>query len=109
MSNLRVMKLPLYPDPSYFYEVRIEGASYRLDFNFRERTKSWTLDIHTGAGEPLLLGKRIVYNYPMAFQHILPFSGYFICVPKGFLENYTTREYLRLDKYFDFFYVYEEE
>lgn len=104
-----VEKLPLYPDPSYFYEVSLQGRTYRLEFNFIERTQSWTMNIFNSDGEALLTGKRVVTRYPMTIHHNLPFSGVFYFEPVGVLENYTLEEKIRLDKYFNLYFIYDEE
>ena len=99
--NKRVVKLPLFPDPSYAYEVSLEGRSYKIELHYIERNQS--------DGRLLLAGKRVVFKYPMIIHHILPLTGYFYFDPIGVMENYTVRERLRLDKYFNLYYVYEEE
>ena len=107
--NKRVVKLPLFPDPSYAYEVSLEGRSYRIELHYIERNQSWVMNIYESDGRLLLAGKRVVFKYPMIIHHILPLTGYFYFDPIGVMENYTVRERLRLDKYFNLYYVYEEE
>lgn len=58
--------IPTHSDlPSYQETVSIGGASYRLAFQWNTRTESWTFDISTTTGEPIVLGTRIVPDWDL--------------------------------------------
>lgn len=51
---------PGFPDlPQHTMSVELGGATYRLTFTWRERTRGWYLDLHTEDGAPVLLGRRL--------------------------------------------------
>lgn len=101
-------ELPLFPDPSYFYFINLEGTSYKVEFYFIERSKSWVFDLSYADNTPIVLGEKLVPDYPMLLNHTTPLSGAFFLIPIGEEKNYTVDEYFQIDKYFRFFYIYEE-
>lgn len=106
---MNYIELPLFSDPSYFYFINLEGASYKVEFYFVERSRSWVFDLSYADGTPIVLGERVVQNYPMLFNHTTPLSGAFFLIPIGDDRNYTVEEDYQIDKYFRLFYIYEEE
>lgn len=105
---MNYIELPLYSDPSYFYNITLEGVSYKVEFYFIERSRSWVFDLSYADNTPIVLGEKLVQNYPMLYSHTTPLSGAFFLLPIGEERNYTVDEYFQIDKYFRLFYIYGE-
>lgn len=58
--------IPLQPE-LLAYEVRVSlgGPLVLVGLEWRVRAKAWYLDVHTVAGEPLLIGRRVVADWPL--------------------------------------------
>lgn len=106
---MKYVNVPLYPDPYYSYAISLERVSYTIRFKYVERTKSWYMDLFTRDNEPVLLGIKLVPDYPIAFDYVTPLSGFFWLSPKPDVDERRIAQYPeQLHKYYDFFYVMGE-
>ena len=60
------LQIPLRADlSSQVCTLTLDGASYQLGLHYNPRASAWSLDLHTIAGEPLLLGLRLVPQWSL--------------------------------------------
>lgn len=67
-------------------KVVLLGTQYQIRFTWNDTGQFWSLGLLTSLGEPLLLGLRIVPNYPL---------NLFYCtenLPQGFFAALTRQE-----------------
>lgn len=105
-------ELPLYADPTYQYNASIEGVSRLFRFKWNDRTKSYQMDVLNEDGTPVLLGQRLVSNYPMFVDYPLSkynLTGYFVMLPRN--TNQLANKIASLEQVserYSLFYIYEE-
>lgn len=106
---LQYVPMPLYADPFYTYRISLEGNSYTFNVYYNERAEGWFFDLYEEAGTPVVLGERLVANYPILLDYALEnLTGYMYLEPIGnSVERYRTDPFL-LSKYFRLFYLYED-
>ena len=106
---IRTLKLPLFRQPVYNYNVRLGDASIKLRFAYNERVKQWQLDVSHSDGTPLVVGQAVVASYPMMLDYSLKgINGYFEFRPIGMAQNETISNPYEIWKYYELFYVYDD-
>lgn len=69
--------LPLFDDPSYSYNVSLEGNSYNLKFEYNERDGLYFLSLSDVDNNLIVGGVALVPNYPILLDYpILTLSGF---------------------------------
>lgn len=62
-------ELPIRGDlPSQTLTLGLDGVLYQLALRYNERAESWSLDLFTVDGEPLLLSVRLVPNWNLLWR-----------------------------------------
>ena len=107
--TLQYVPMPLYEDAIYTYRVALEGNSYTFNVYYNERLEGWLFDLREESGSAVVLGCRLVANYPMLLDYALTnLSGYMWLEPIGSsVERIRTDPFL-LSKYFRLFYLYDD-
>lgn len=107
---VKVVNLPLYSDAFYSYAVSIERVSYFIKFRYNTRTKKWYFDLFTRDNQPVLVGQAIVPEYPITFDYVNPYSGFFWLEPLPDVDPEKSKAYPRdIHKYYSFSYYYYKE
>lgn len=108
--TLKYVPMPLYEDVAYFYRVSLEGRSYIFSAYYNERSEGWFFGLKTEDGVDVVVGERLVANYPILIDYALPsLTGYLFLEPIGkSVERYRTDPAL-LAKYFKLFYIYDDQ
>ena len=108
--TLKYVPMPLYEDAAYFYRVSLEGRSYIFSAYYNERAEGWFFGLKTEDGVDVVVGERLVANYPILIDYALPnLTGYLFLEPIGkSIERYRTDPAL-LAKYFKLFYIYNDD
>lgn len=107
----KYVSLPLFSDPDYEYGIALQGNSYILRFIYNERMKMYTFSLYDAEGLPIVTGEALVPSYPMFFDYTLfPLTGYFYLSEIANIETEPYKRYPdRLDKYYNFYYIYSED
>ena len=107
---LKYIPMPLYEDAAYFYRVSLEGRSYIFSAHYNERAEGWFFGLKTEDGVDVVVGERLIANYPILMDYTLPnLTGYLFLEPIGkSIERYRTDPAL-LAKYFRLFYIYNDQ
>ncbi len=103
--------LPLFKEPSYQYSIALEKISRTVKFNWNDRTQTWQMDVYNEDGAALLIGQRLVIQYPMFVDYQLDkygMTGYFILMPENTEQNNTSTGIAHIPERYVLFYVYEE-
>lgn len=108
--TLQYVQMPIYEDAIYTYRIALEGNSYTFNAYYNERAEGWLFDLLEEGGVPVVLGVRLVPNYPMLIDYNLTnLSGYMWLEPIGnSVERIRTDPFL-LSKYFRLFYIFDGE
>ena len=108
--TLQYVPMPLYEDAIYNYRIALEGNSYNFNVYYNERVEGWFFDLREEGGEAVVLGLRLVPNYPTLLDYALTnLSGYLWLEPIGnSIERIRTDPFL-LSKYFRLFYIFNSE
>jgi hypothetical protein len=101
--------IPLFPDPNYEMIVSLERTAYKIRAYYNERMQAWIMDLRYVDNTPLVLGQRIVPNYPLMLDYDLPLTGYFWLEAIGDNINETVSNPFELNQYYRLYYIYEEE
>jgi hypothetical protein len=84
-TNIEI--LPFFSDSYKFtYTASIERTNRIFNFYWNERCSCWYMDVLQEDSTPILLGIRLVANYPIAADYSLQNSGltgYFLIIPRG--------------------------
>lgn len=75
---------------------------------WNERAESWFYSLYLADNTPLVLGERLVPNYPLISEYSIEgLSGYFLLLSKAETdsEKYITNT-RQLSQYYDFYYTY---
>lgn len=83
---MSVLRLAFPPGPAWSQEVQLDGRAYQLRGQYNTRSDQWTLDILTRTGEPIILGKRLVLDFPLLGDETdprLPPGGLYVVDPLG--------------------------
>lgn len=70
--------LPLFDDPSYSYNVALEGNSYNLKFEYNERAQLYFLSLSDADEDLIVGGEALVPNYPILLDYAIPLLSGFI-------------------------------
>lgn len=106
---LRYVPLPLFSDADYSYDISLEGNLYTFRAYYNERAEGWFYALSEKGGVSLVLGERLVANYPILFDYVLSdLAGYLYLEPVGDSgEKYRTDPF-ELSKWFRLFYIYDD-
>lgn len=67
------LEIPLDPElPAYEFTIDLDGRVYRLGFAWNARAGAWSMDLGTEAGEPLVMGLKVVANWPLLDRYADP-------------------------------------
>ena len=83
-TNIEI--LPFFTDYKFSYTAPLEGENKVFNFYWNERASCWYMDLRQEDNTPILLGIRLVANYPLCVDYPLKqfgMNGYFLIVPKG--------------------------
>lgn len=108
--TVRINPLHLENLPYYTYTATIQKTSYNISIRYSTRTRSWYMDVTTRDNIPIVLGVRLVPDYPMTLYCVIPeLKGMFCLLRKseGNLDKFET-EPERLADYFTLVYLYNE-
>lgn len=108
--TIQYIPLPLFSDSSYSYTIGLEGQNYKFQMLWNERAATWFFSIYLEDNTPLVLGERLVPNYPVLEQYPLTnLTGYLALIPKSDINQ---EQYLsaprQLDQYHSLYYVYND-
>lgn len=76
--------IPLQELPYYEYSIGLEGKTYILTHRWNTREACFYFDIKTETGEPILVGLKLVPNYPIIYRNDLSdfgLAGFFYMAP----------------------------
>ena len=63
---MATLRIPTTPDVAYSQQkTRLDGRDYILRFAYNERTERWYLSILDDQEEPLVMGIKLVANWPL--------------------------------------------
>jgi hypothetical protein len=62
---MAVLVIPTFTDPLYTQRTILDGKEYLFTFDWQDRSERWYLSIHSINEEPLILGIKIVANWPL--------------------------------------------
>ena len=107
---LMYIPMPLFSDSSYSYDISLEGNAYSFKAYYNERAEGWFFNLSEKDGNPLVLGERLVAEYPIMLEYALEnLSGFLYLEPIGnSSEKYRTNPF-ELSKWFRLFYIYNSE
>lgn len=101
----------LYLDnnPYYSYSTILNKVSYNIVIRYSTRDSNWYLDLFSADNEPLVLATRLVPNYPLLADFIVPtLSGYFLLFPTEEVNiSKLITEPENIADYFELVYVYD--
>jgi hypothetical protein len=107
-----ITTLPLFSDPSYQYNASIENQSRLFRFNWNDRTKTWQMDIYNEDSTPVVLGHRLVPQYPMFIDYQLSkngITGYFMLVQENSNQMGNSNLLITdIPERYTLFYVFDE-
>jgi hypothetical protein len=63
------IEIPIKDNPNHSLLIEIESRIYQFIFRYNSKHDFWTIDISTENGIELLVGIKIVANYPLLFSH----------------------------------------
>ncbi|MND92286.1 hypothetical protein D3C80_844390 [compost metagenome] len=102
--------MPLYSDLKYRYGMSLEGISWDFTFYWTDRSSTWHMDIRDEESNPIVLGHRVVAQYPMMLDYTLEdygLTGHFVLLPTNTSMTSTiTLEPEVMPEFFRLFYVY---
>ncbi len=64
-----VLEIPTTELADYEEQVTLDGLLYTLRFRFNPRCDAWFLDISDGDGAPIVMGRKLVVDFPFTAQH----------------------------------------
>jgi len=106
-------RVPLFTEPSYQYSLALENQTRLLKFQWNTRSRSWHMDVRNEDQSIILLGQKIVPQFPMFVDYALQsfnMTGYFVLLPRNLNQtNQTNREMNDVPEKFALFYVFEQE
>ncbi len=106
------IELPLYSDPSYQYSASVENKSRLFRFKWNDRTTSWHMDVLNDDGTEILLGIKLVPQYPIVVDYQFDsygITGYFILMQKNAKQLGRDNSLITdIPERYTLFYVFEE-
>lgn len=108
---LQYVKLPLFEDQDYEYQVSLQGNSYIFRAYYNTRQELWFWELKTEAGIYVIRGEALVPNYPIGIDYILPnLTGYLWMEPSQTLNTEKYKQYPELiAQYYNLYYIYDTE
>lgn len=79
-----VRVIPMRDLPRFRQTVRIENTLYNFEFAWNVVGKHWTVGLYTQENEPIILGEKMVLNFPLFFGAVdsrLPLGSFFVLDP----------------------------
>lgn len=107
---LKYINLPLYPDTYYSYSIALEGNSYNLEFYYVERCESYFVSLFDENSNAIVLGERLVPNYPIFRDYaLINLSGWIWMeeIAKIISEPYKVYPD-KIDQYYLMYYIYDD-
>ncbi len=72
----------LSKDPYYTYKQTLDDKDFILTFRYSKRAKSWYMDLADSDKTPLVLGVRLVPEYPLFEDYVInDLDGFFWLSP----------------------------
>lgn len=59
--------IPFRDDASFHEQVQIDGQIYVFNFHWNSLNEFWVMDIYNRDEEPIIIGIKIVANYPLLY------------------------------------------
>lgn len=110
---MNIIQLPLFTDVYHEYSLPLEDDNFILTFLWQERTSSWYMDIRKDDLTPVVLGIRLVIDFPILADYKLKdfgLNGYFVLEDKGqYISNKLSTSPEALADNYQLFYLYPEE
>lgn len=103
------IKLPLYPEWDYKYNVSIAGQSVDLRIYYSDRTQKCSFDASYANGDIILEGSLLVPYTPTLEYKIEGVSGFLWLEPISQDINEATLNPDHIYKYFNLYYIYWTE
>jgi len=108
---LKYIELPLFDDANYEYSTALQGTSYILEFYYVERAEGYFISLYDAERNPIILGERLVPNYPMFKDYALfPLTGWIWM--ENIPEIQTIDAYTlypdKINQYYRMYYVYDD-
>lgn len=102
--------LPLFDDPSYSYNVSLEGNSYDLKFEYNERSNLYFLSLSDADDNLIVGGEALIPTYPILIDYALPLLSGFIWMEE--VSNTVFQPYKqfpdKLSQYYTLSYSYDD-
>lgn len=107
---IRYIKLPLFSDTFYSYNINLEGNKYTLEFLFIERVGDWFFSLKDSEQNTLVLNKRLTPQTGLVLDYRLAnLTGFFFLSTKSGEDPERLKGDRRmLQKQYDFFYIYDD-
>lgn len=80
------LEIPFPSGPAWSMELTLDGRVYTMRGKYNTRSDQWVVDILSRERQPLLLGLRLVLNYPLLlanYDERLPRGQLFVVDPAG--------------------------
>lgn len=107
---LNSINLPLYSDPDYEYIIPLERVAYKVRFYYNRRIEGWIIDLRYANNDPIVLGERLVPEYPLFLDYQLEdLTGTFWLESIGRNINETISNPYEVYEYYKLYYHYETE
>lgn len=103
------VKLPLYEDWDYRYNVGVADKSIDFRFYYSDRTQKWSFDVSYANGETILEGSLLVPLTPSLEYKIEGVSGFLWLEPISQEINEAVLHPDHLYKYYNLYYIYWTE
>lgn len=100
------IKLPLYEEWDYDYNVGIGGQSIDFRIYYSDRTKQWSFDASYANGGHIIQGTVLIPLKPMLEYAIDGVSGFMWLEPISLELNETVLHPDLLHKYYNLYYIY---
>jgi hypothetical protein len=110
MATYSVTEVPLYQDTYYRYTLNLEGIQRTLNFYWNERDGGWHFDLKNIDGTPVILGQKLVAQYPILVDYRLTsksLSGYMMLVPNNIETRVDPLDSSVIPQFFKLYYIYE--
>lgn len=104
------VQLPLYEEEDYTYTVSLEGQAYNLRIYYNRRMQVWFLDVTRDDGIDIALGVGLTAYAPILKEYSTPgLTGFMWLQSVGGNDNQTQLHPSLLSKYYELFYIWQEE
>lgn len=103
------IKLPLYEEWDYDYNVGVGGQSIDFRIYYSDRTKQWSFDASYANGGHIIQGTVLTPLKPMLEYAIDGVSGFMWLEPISLELNETVLHPDLLHKYYNLYYIYWDD